>query len=200
MTVAIVNLFNLNCRSQEQESYNPGFRHHFRGGIGFSTSGTLSNVANFFQLVRGADLDTNPVVSGTYLYKLQRFVAIGGTVAYQHFSLSYQDPDQQPSSTYGLTANRTYFGAVGYIYLIQRPTFLLYSGGRLGISNWSIDSDLGFPSDVIDRVLNFALGSAFAPQLVLIGGETYFIDRVGIYGELAIGSPHFFSFGLSYRL
>jgi len=198
MIVAIVSLFNIQCRSQE--SINPDYRHYFRGGIGFSTSGTLSNVANFFQLVRGADLDTNPVFGGTYLYKFNSYLAIGATVAYQHFSLSYQDPDQQSAPTYGLSANRSYFGVTGYIYLIQRPAFLLYSGGRLGISNWNINSDLGFPSDIIDRVLNFALGSTFAPQLVLIGGETYFTKRLAVYGELAIGSPHFFIFGLSYRL
>lgn len=69
----------------------------------------------------------------------------------------------------------------------------------MGIANWNVNSDVGFPSDVLDRVINFALGSVFAPQLVLLGGETYFTERIGINGELAIGSPYFFNFGIGYR-
>ncbi len=141
----------------------------------------------------------NPVLSSTYLFQPTRRVAIGGTIARQNFSVTYSDPDNGNARRYGLSARRFYLGAVGLIYIVDKPRFRMYSGGRVGYSNWNVDSEVGFPSEIIDRVINFALGGAFAPQLIVLGGESYVTEHVGIQGEFSIGAPHLLSFGVSYR-
>ncbi|MEM8969773.1 MAG: hypothetical protein AAGE93_25365 [Bacteroidota bacterium] len=175
------------------------YQHQVRGGIGFSNSGILSEIVNFFQVIEGVDIDQNPVIGGTYLFQSIRRIAVGGTIAHQHFSVTYQDPDDSDARSFGLTANRFYLGTVGLFYLVDQPHFRMYSGARIGFSNWNVKSDIGFPSDVIDQVINFALGAAFAPQLIILGGETYLTKHWGFGGELAIGAPHLLGFGLSYR-
>ncbi|WKN42506.1 hypothetical protein [Tunicatimonas pelagia] len=173
--------------------------HQVRGNIGFSTSGILSGIVNYFQIIDGVNIRRNPVISATYLFQPTRRAAIGGTIAHQNFSVTYRDPDNSSARQYGLRANRFYLGATGLLYIVYQANFRMYSGARLGFSNWNVNSDVGFPSDVVDRVINFALGGTFAPQLIILGGESYVTEHVGFQGELAIGAPHLLSFGACYR-
>jgi len=182
-----------------QPDNSPVYLHQIRGNIGLTTTGILSEIIRYFRIVDGVKVNRNPAISGTYLFQPTRRVAIGGTVAYQNFSVTYADPNDNNARRYGLSARRIYLGAVGLIYIVDKPRFRMYSGGRVGYSNWNIDSDVGFPSEIIDRVINFALGGAFAPQLIVLGGESYVTEHLGLQGEFSIGAPHLLSFGVCYR-
>jgi len=186
--------------NQEPVSGNrPIYPHQVRGNIGLSTSGILSDIVGYFRVIDGVRVNKNPVLSSTYLFQPTKRLAIGGTIAHQNFSVTYSDPNDNNARRYGLAARRFYLGAVGLIYIVDKPQFRMYSGGRIGYSNWNVDSDVGFPSEIIDQIINFALGGAFAPQLIVLGGESYVTEHVGLQGEFSIGAPHLLSFGVSYR-
>ncbi len=75
----------------------------------------------------------------------------------------------------------------------------LYSGLRLGISRWTFDTNARDINYTVGRFLSFALGTQIAPQLILIGGNTYFTPHFGANFEVGIGAPHLFAVGVGYR-
>ncbi|MEQ9441124.1 MAG: hypothetical protein RIG62_18925 [Cyclobacteriaceae bacterium] len=203
LIVVLISFFSLRGWAQEKKPVPAripaDYTHNARLGMGFSASGILSNIANYFEIINGVNMDRLPVISGTYLYSPIKRVSVGAGVAYQHFALTYQDPNDNNAQRYGLVANKWNVAAIGHFYYVRTPTFKMYSGLRLGFSNWNVNTETGFPIDVLDRVINFALGGAFAPQFIMLGGETYFTPNIGAHAELAIGSPQVIGFGLSYR-
>lgn len=140
------------------------------------------------------DASTPPAVQLTYDYALTNRLSLGGGVSYQSFKLAYSDYGEAKES-FDVRLSRFNLGVRGLIHYGNSTTMDLYSGLRIGLSNWSLDVGTDNPNFDPPK----AQGPAFAPQLILFGIRGYFTENLGIGGELAVGAPHVVSFGLNYR-
>ncbi|MES2590939.1 MAG: hypothetical protein V4608_03555 [Bacteroidota bacterium] len=97
--------------------------------------------------------------------------------------------------------SRTNLAARALYHIIEESNFDLYTGGRLGISIWE---GSGFRTDYQSGLedLTFAWkGGRKLPSFQGVFGFRYLLlGRIGVNTELAIGSPYFFSAGLSAKI
>jgi len=85
-------------------------------------------------------------------------------------------------------------------FLFSLINFDLYSGLRIGATYWDLTTTSSDPTyDPVTDLLNKLGTTLFSPQLILIGTRYYFVENIGVNAEFAIGSPSFFSVGLSAR-
>ena len=121
----------------------------------------------------------------------------------------------------GININRLSFSFRPLFHYANKNKWDLYSGFRVGLTIWHLNltsdqPDFGLGSylkmdewmnkklnkkleDLLTKKTKFNITS-YGYQIILFGARTYIYHNLGINAELCVGSPHFFSFGLSYRV
>ena len=185
--VSLLTLFSLSCLSAqttEGESV-------LGASTGFSAASALFNLS---EIDANVDASTPPAVQLTYDYALTNRLSLGGGVSYQSFNLAYSDYGEAMES-FDVRISRFNLGFRGLFHYGNSEKMDMYSGLRVGLSNWSLDVGTDDPNFDPPK----PEGVTFAPQLILLGMRGYLTDHLGIGGELGVGAPHVVSFSLSYR-
>lgn len=170
---------------------------------GLSWIGLSANIANTFNVVDDIRFSSSPALHLEYNHFFYDRVSLGVGLAYQQISAyydgyEYEEGGETITENVSAELTRLNFSARALFWYNPNSTFRLYSGLRLGISNWQADTHTGDANFDIDQYINIALGAAFAPQIILLGGEIPINNFLRIGGELAVGSPYFISAGVSY--
>ena len=134
-------------------------------------------------------------------------ISVGGAFSYQKMGVSYSnDSIFDVNGTlikiedFTTTAQRLNFAVRGLFHYVKVDNFDLYSGLRIGATYWDLTTTSSDPTyDPVTDLLNKLGTTLFSPQLILIGTRYYFVENIGVNAEFAIGSPSFFSVGLSAR-
>ncbi len=158
---------------------------------GFSLAGALFGLANLDDQV---DASAPPALQLTYDHAVNNRISLGGGLSYQRFKLAYSDYGED-NEDFDLRVSRFNVGLRGLVHYGSNEELDMYSGVRVGLSNWSFT---GGPDDPEFDPPKTA-GVTFAPQLILFGLRGYITEQLGFNGELGIGAPHVFTMGLSYR-
>lgn len=159
---------------------------------GFSLLGALFKLSNIDENV---DASAPPAIQLSYDYALTDHLSLGGGLSYQRFKLSYTDYGDNMEN-FDARLSRFNIAIRGLVHYGGQENLDMYSGLRLGLTNWSADvgtDDPNFKPPKTD-------GVTFGPQLILFGIRGYVAGNLGVNAELGVGGPHFFSLGLQYRL
>ena len=175
-----------------------------QANIGFSTVGFFASLANHASVIANVEVNSHPAWQGSYLYHPVPRVGVGVGISHQAFSIRYRDYQYESNGTtlldnFTTRIKRLNIAALGLFYYTNTESLSLYSGLRLGITRWSFDTNAEDINYTVGKFLKFALGTQFAPQIILIGVQSYFTPHWGMNGEIAIGAPHLFSLGASFR-
>ncbi len=158
---------------------------------GFSLASALFKLS---EIDANVDASTPPALQFTYDYALTKRFSLGGGIAYQRFKLAYSNYGEAMES-FNLRLSRFNLGARALIHYGNSETLDMYSGLRVGLSNWSADGGTDDPNFDPPK----ANGLFFAPQLILFGMRGYVTENLGFGGEVSIGAPHLFALGVNYR-
>lgn len=179
-------------------------KHRLQLQAGLSWVGVFANVANRLNVVEDIDVTVSPSLHLAYDYFYSDRISLGAAFAYQQIGVSYQnytfeEDGQAVTDNYSTDARRIHISARALYWYNPQSNFRLYSGVRLGVSNWTADTTVPDPTYDPDRFINLALGANFSPQLVVLGTDLALGSGWNISGELAIGAPYFASAGVAYR-
>ncbi|MCG8332138.1 MAG: porin family protein [Chitinophagales bacterium] len=161
--------------------------------MGLSLAGVLFNLA---ELEDDITVSNNPAIQLTYDYAINDVISIGAAGSYQRYVLSYTNYDGVENQDFDVKIARTNVAARALFHYGGNEKIDLYSGVRLGLTNWSVDVGA---DNITDFVPPQSAGIFFAPQLVAFGIKGYFSPNFGVNAELSVGAPHYFSMGISYR-
>lgn len=169
---------------------------------GFSAVGSLISIADDFS----ADTKSYavPAIQLTYDKGIQKWFSIGLATSYQAMGIEYRGYEYMQD---GETVTEDFKTNISRLNVAVRPLFHygninrfdMYSGLRVGVTNWSINTKSNDPEYDPENDVSFGNGINFSAQVILYGLRAYFTDNLGANFELALGSPHFFSMGLNYR-
>lgn len=120
-----------------------------------------------------------------YDYSLGPIFSIGGAVNYARFN-SHQG-----------NLYRTNIGIRGLFHLGHSVNRDPYLGFRAGVSIWDGSSNSKFSEN---GLFTFHAGDVLPSIQMIVGTRYLFADWLGLNTELALGSPYFFSIGLSCKL
>ena len=210
-------LFLLFCVSLFIKGFGQGqnfYNYSVEAGVGQSNIGIIASqifkVRNIYQGV-------TPVYGLDFLVNPNRSIAIGLGITNQHFSAAGQIDTLVNTS---LEVNKFNLSAEGRFYYYNRTKFTLYSSLKVGVTLWNLKASVS--TDVIEnfvtqnvsskmlvRVINGYLDKFQAVkgkfkytlesiQFVPIGLARNF-GHLGVYGQVAIGSPYFLLMGVKYR-
>ena len=142
-----------------------------------------------------------PAFQLTYDNKIEKWFSLGGAVSYQSMRSSNLDVYGNYSSgsdgMYSATYNRLNIAMRALFYYVHTGRVDLYSGMRFGYTHWEVKTSS--PTMTISRD-GWLFHDGYAPQVVLFGVRGYFTNHFGMNCELAAGSPHYFSMGITFRL
>ena len=144
-----------------------------------------------------------PVINGMVDFAVSDLISLG-------LGISYQSVWGEDSNSYTLN-NATYYENVtqtwtklnvgvrmNFHYARSISDKLdLYSGFRVGYSNWTKDNDSSDP-DYVSLIDEIKLPFAF--QIVPIGARYYFTDMIGIHFETGVIGPYYAAGGVSFKL
>lgn len=147
-----------------------------------------------------------PAIQLNYERSLAKWFRIGGSVSYQRMGmkfspLAYTDELGTEIVVDNATVdfNRLNIAAKGLFTYVNKEKICLYSGLRLGVTQWIVESEISDPNFDITETSGIDSGTMIAPQLILVGMNGYFTDQLGAGFEIGIGAPHIVSAGISYR-
>lgn len=199
--IAVITLFfALASNTYAQQSD----KHRLQAQVGLSGVGVLVNVVDQLDVAQAVEVDVSPALHLAYDYFYTTKISLGVAIAYQNIGISYQnytyeDNGEQITNDYGTELMRVNASVRGLYWYTPDSKVKLYSGLRLGFSNWSVDTNVPDPTYDPDRFINIALGANFAPQLILLGSDIRLGKQWNISGELALGAPYFVAGGIAYR-
>ncbi len=171
--------------------------------LGLSAVGSLFNIASYST---GTLIDTYtvPAFQVTYDYGIKKWLSLGGGASYQIMGIRYKNYEYTDSNgetqtqNFKTSVNRLNISVRALLHYGNSNQFDMYSGLRVGVTNWDINTNASIPN--FDKTRDFKFnGTKPSTQLILFGFRGYFTDNLGANLELAVGAPHFFSFGLNYR-
>ncbi len=179
-------------------------QHRMQAQVGLSGIGILANVADRLNMAEAVEVNLTPALHMAYDYFYTNNVSLGLAVTYQSISVTYrnytyEENGQTITNDYGTQLKRFNASLRGLFWYNPGSRVKLYSGLRLGFSNWSADTTVPDPTYDPDRFINISLGANFAPQLLLLGTDIALTQHIYLSAELAIGAPYFASGGLTYR-
>ena len=177
--------------------------HRLQLQAGLSGIGIIANVANRLDVAERVEVNVSPTLNLAYDYFYTKKISLGLALSYQSIDVtyrnySYEDEGQTITDDYGTQLRRFNASVRGLYWYNPESQVRLYSGLRLGFSNWSADTTVPDPTYDPDRFINFALGANFAPQLLLLGTDISLGSGWNINGELAVGPPYFVAAGVAY--
>ena len=156
---------------------------------GFSLASALFSLS---EIDANGDASTPPALQFTYDYAVTDRFSLGGGLSYQNFKLGYSNYGETKES-FDVQLSRFNLGIRGLFHYGNSETMDMYSGLRVGLSNWSLDIGTNDPNFDPPKTE----GITFAPQLILFGIRGYFTEHLGIGGEVGVGAPHVVSFGVN---
>ena len=208
-TIVLLALFSLQTQAQIEEPEKielrtPEYESTICLNAGISLIGSLINVSG----VLSQDVSTQsiPAIQLTYDRMVVDWLSLGVAASYQMMDIRYRNYTYFDSEgvlrneDFTTDINRLNFGIRPLLNFGNIDKVDMYSGLRLGFTNWSVKSNSRDPLYNPEDDVDFKSGLTFAPQLILFGLRGYFTENIGGNFELAVGSPHFLSFGLSYRM
>ena len=151
------------------------------------------------------NVSSNPALQLAYTYRVHPRFSVGLGLSRQVFSIRYRDYEYEGEGGTTLLDNFTTYirrfntGGVALFHYNPNGQVKFYSGVRIGISRWTFDTNAEDINYTVGRFVEFALGTQFAPQLILLGINSYLTEHIGANFELGIGAPHLFSVGVGYR-
>lgn len=181
---------------------NQDYRSTLSLNAGFSAVGSLISIADDFSS------DTKsyavPAIQLTYDKGFQKWFSIGLATSYQTMGIEYKGYEYMQD---GEVVTEDFKTNISRLNIAVRPLFHygninrfdMYSGLRVGVTNWSINTKSNDPNYDPENDISFGNGLNFSAQVILYGLRAYFTENLGANFELALGSPHFASFGLNYR-
>ena len=181
---------------------NQDYRSTLSLNAGFSAVGSLISIADDFSS------DTKsyavPAIQLTYDKGFQKWFSIGLATSYQTMGIEYKGYEYMQD---GEVVTEDFKTNISRLNIAVRPLFHygninrfdMYSGLRVGVTNWSINTKSNDPNYDPENDVSFGNGLNFSAQVILYGLRAYFTENLGANFELALGSPHFASFGLNYR-
>lgn len=177
--------------------------HRLQLHSGLSWVGIFANIASNVNVVEDIHVSATPSFYLGYDHQAYERVSLGAAIAYQRINAFYENYRYEQNGEtitedFGSKLTRLNFSARALYWYNTSASLQLYSGIRLGISNWSADTNTGDPNFDPDRFINLALGAAVAPQLILLGINYPFNNHWSFGGELAVGAPYFISGGVGY--
>ena len=207
LALCIIIILGIVSSGSAQETSSPPapYRSLARATVGFSTVGFFASLASHVGVVANIEITNRPALQLSYTHRLYNRVSLGVGLSRQVFSIRYRNYEYEDTGGNTLLDNFTTYvrrfnvGGLALFHYNPDSQVALYSGVRIGISRWTFDTNAKDINYTIGRFLSFALGTQFAPQLILIGGNTYFTPRLGANFEVGIGAPHLFSVGVGYR-
>lgn len=159
---------------------------------GFSLAGALFGLAD---IDGNVDASAPPALQFSYDYAITEKLSLGGGLSYQKFGLAYTDYGDAMED-FDVRLSRFNLALRGLFHYGGQEQVDMYSGLRLGLSNWSVKGGTSDP----DYEPPKANGITIAPQLILFGIRAYVAGNLGLNAELGVGGPHFFTVGLNYRI
>lgn len=181
---------------------SPDYRSTLSVNAGFSAVGSLISVSdNFSDNTKSYAV---PAIQVTYDKGIQKWFSLGLAASYQAMGIEYKDYEYTQD---GETVSEDFKTSISRLNVAIRPLFHygnlnrldMYSGLRVGVTNWSINTQTNDPEYDPENDVSFGNGVNFAAQIILYGLRGYFTDNLGANFELALGAPHYFSMGLNYR-
>ncbi|MFK7951083.1 MAG: hypothetical protein AB8G11_26115 [Saprospiraceae bacterium] len=173
---------------------NADYRNNFYVGGGFSAYGILNSITSLQQDSIAPDNITwrsngrsKPAIQLTYDFALSNKFSVGVAYSYQRFILDV------PQYIYSDSKRNNI--AIRFLWhYVQNERLDMYTAARIGMTFWNESFDYDY--DPLDTVEKRRL---LAPQVAL-GTRYYITQNIGLGIEAALGAPHYFSFGVNYRL
>lgn len=189
--------------AEAQQPVPPQQKHQLQLHSGLSWVGIFANIANNINVVEDIRISSSPSFYLGYDNRVYKRVSLGAGIGYQRIrafytNYQYEQNGETITESFGSTLTRFNFSVRALYWYNASASIRLYSGLRLGISNWSANTNTGDPNFDPDRFINLALGAALAPQLILLGVSYPFNNHWSLGGEMAVGAPYFISGGISY--
>ena len=163
---------------------------------GFSLVGGFFSVSD-----EGVSNYSIPAIQVGYDYYITNWFSMGAAGSIQMMGVEYDNYEYEAGEVVDgeLDIVRSNFAVRALFHYFNRGRIDMYSGVRMGLTNWSISENLTDNTYDYNNVFDQTSGVLFAPQLVLYGLRGYFTENLGANFELAVGLPHFLSVGLNYR-
>ncbi|MCD6557194.1 MAG: hypothetical protein J7K64_08385 [Bacteroidales bacterium] len=162
-----------------------------------SADAGISLVGRVISLVVNIDTlggySTIPVMQLSYDYMVTDFLSAGVAGSYQQYKFS--------DANGKIVVKRMNFALRALFHYGNSDKLDMYSGIRLGMTNWGFDYDVPTDDPTLEALQgsNSLTGFHFSPQLVAFGVRGYFTDNIGANLEFAIGSPYYMMGGVNYR-
>ena len=143
-----------------------------------------------------------PVINGMVDFAVSDVVSMGLGVSYQSITWDIVDymflnaNNVYVTETFSETLTKLNIGVrCNFHYARGIDNLDMYSGFRLGYTNWSFTTNTNDPNYI---ALEFTLPLAL--QLVPFGMRYYFTDMIGVHLETGIIGPYMIAGGLSFKM
>ncbi|MEM8528827.1 MAG: hypothetical protein AAGG68_29600 [Bacteroidota bacterium] len=201
---------------------NDTYKHTFHGGAGLTGIGFILNLADDINLddatfeIESEDItdasgrfmgNATPAFQIAYDYGVAKWFSIGIGASYQRLGFdftdfTYTDENGQVNDIGDLNIN------ANRLNLTLRPLFHygnsdkidMYSGFRVGITNWRLGFDTSNPNLEEDLKDSPFFGIVPTAQLIPFALRAYLSENFGLSFELGIGAPHAIALGVNYCL
>lgn len=188
----ILVLFSITSVIAQNEEY----KSTVTVNTGFSLVGNLLNVKT--SEITEFSTYSLPAFQATYDYSLAKWFSVGAAGSVQLMGIKYNDYEGT-GDNFETSITRTNFALRGLFHYGNNEKLDMYSGVRMGFTNWNISTNYDNPDYNADSDISISQGFGAAPQVVLFGVRGYFNDNLGVNMEVCIGSPHYLSLGVNYR-
>ena len=207
ITMLVLLSFNVQAQNQNYPStFSLNIGESLVGSLWHTLDGEYTDLGEFDRVSLQAT--HKPALQLNYDQRIANWFSLGVAASRQDFGLdglSIADTDEnEPTVTREVDINfrRANISVRPLFHYANKNRVDLYSGLRVGYSFWIADVAVKESRDeVIEEEVRAALPqiSGISLQLIPFGMRFYITENLGLNGELAIGSPHFISGGLSYR-
>lgn len=168
----------------------------------------INNVGELESLSGQLNGQATPALELNYDYGLTKWFSIGGGLAYQKVSAELMDLSYTETASGEMVAlesanlkiNRTHLGVRALFHYGNSNRMDLYSGFRLGLTNWGTKVEATDPRFEENLKESNIFGFAPSIQIIPFALRGYVTEQIGISFETGIGTPHFFAFGINYRM
>lgn len=192
------------------------FKSNVQGGIGQSLLGISLKLGQ--KATSEYEVKVGPVYSASYTYFFTHWFSLGAAASTQTLDLVYFVDEGNEIREVGVEVKRLNIALKPLIHYYNKGNIDVYSGLRVGMSNWSFqflsDDDavdqmaflnepivLFGPNSFFRNSENKLIHKATLPsvQLVCLGVFGYFKSNIGLGGEFGLGSPYVCSAYISIR-
>ena len=197
MKTTIISLLLLFVSSSVLFSQNEDYKSTLSLSVGYSLAD--HNIIDKSETDNEFTVGYYPVIQAGYHYTINKRFSIGGLASTQFLVMnysSYNGADVNFKKT--LVINN--YAIRGLVHYGIQYKVNMYSGLRVGITDYMIETDQDLDGDMLIRDTNASKIISVSSQLVLLGLQTKLSNHVGANLEICVGQPYFVSLGLTYSL